>query len=498
MVEQSYKNINQSVEVKHHIFKFKEWYSFSDMDNFDSDYLISILTIKGVDGLPFLWSKLKTEETNTKTLITLEARKQAEAIFNLSQLMFALYHGSVTACTFCDLQFNRAPRDIRQSGFCKLKGVDSYTGTVFRKALHSLCWDIAEKGGLPVIFSMMRNPCLPIIRQKCLDALTNILCVDNIEKIVLEKQPWFLDALISMVEKGDLQCDMVPAISVLDRLVVVILSEKMDVPYQQLMKRNFLNICLNRLNSNDYRSQSIYLHFIKFQTITMQAVALLCADEQSVLWPETLKEEIFSYAYKSVLTWNTETPPSDPVWHQSESFYRTMSFSSSALLFSFVILLHSILKWPNKSKYLKEQALVFKYQLSRLMTLQGFSSNTGDVNHPVILNTIGWIWNKLYTKDDPENRFDTDRLYPSVICPLPELCEKVLRKCSNEKCNKMENLVGQWKVCPNCKLTCYCSNECRISHQSQTHTANFCKFLSMQHTDQFQLTVGNKPPICSS
>ena len=34
--------------------------------------------------------------------------------------------------------------------------VNSYTGTVFRKALHSLCWDIAEKGGLPVIFSMMR------------------------------------------------------------------------------------------------------------------------------------------------------------------------------------------------------------------------------------------------------------------------------------------------------------------------------------------------------
>ena len=45
-VGQSYKNIHQSVEVKPHIFKFKEWYSFSDMDNFDSDYLISILTIK--------------------------------------------------------------------------------------------------------------------------------------------------------------------------------------------------------------------------------------------------------------------------------------------------------------------------------------------------------------------------------------------------------------------------------------------------------------------
>ena len=44
--------------------------------------------------------------------------------------------------------------------------------------------------------------------------------------MVLRRQPWFLEKLISMVSKGDLQCDMVPAISVLDRLVVVILSEK--------------------------------------------------------------------------------------------------------------------------------------------------------------------------------------------------------------------------------------------------------------------------------
>ena len=30
------------------------------------------------------------------------------------------------------------------------------SGSVFRQALHSLCWNIAERGGLPVIFSMMR------------------------------------------------------------------------------------------------------------------------------------------------------------------------------------------------------------------------------------------------------------------------------------------------------------------------------------------------------
>jgi len=46
-------------------------------------------------------------------------------------------------------------------------------------------------------------------------------------QIILERQPWFLDMLVKMVEQGDLQCDMVPAVSVLDRLVVVILSERL-------------------------------------------------------------------------------------------------------------------------------------------------------------------------------------------------------------------------------------------------------------------------------
>ena len=34
--------------------------------------------------------------------------------------MFALYHGSVSACTFLDLQHNQPPRDIRKHGFVKL------------------------------------------------------------------------------------------------------------------------------------------------------------------------------------------------------------------------------------------------------------------------------------------------------------------------------------------------------------------------------------------
>ena len=41
--------------------------------------------------------------------------------------MFALYHGSVSACTFLDLQHSQPPRDIRKHGFVKLgKSINCY------------------------------------------------------------------------------------------------------------------------------------------------------------------------------------------------------------------------------------------------------------------------------------------------------------------------------------------------------------------------------------
>lgn len=158
----------------------------------------------------------------------------------------------------------------------------------------------------------------------------------------------------------------------------------MKDPYNQLIKKNFVNICLNRLKSPEFTSKSVYLHFVKFQTISMQviifiskvilleakyfqAIALLCADKQSKTWPKSLQDDVFAYAYKSILMWNTNSPPTDPIWHQSESFYRTMSFSSSALLFSFVILVHAILEWLvylSSKHYLSFQAAALMTQVT--------------------------------------------------------------------------------------------------------------------------------------
>ena len=58
--------------------------------------------------------------------------------------------------------------------------------TIIRKS------DIFEAGGLEVIFTMFQNDHMQIIKQKCLDALTNILCVPIIEEFVLNVSLIFL------------------------------------------------------------------------------------------------------------------------------------------------------------------------------------------------------------------------------------------------------------------------------------------------------------------
>ena len=105
--------------------------------------------------------------------------------------MFALYHGSHEASTFRDLNdpTNRVrPRNIIQWGFTKLSDVEmeERSGPAYRRALHDLCCDIFEAGGHEVIFTMFTHDHMKIIKQKCLDALTNILCVPVIEEYVLK------------------------------------------------------------------------------------------------------------------------------------------------------------------------------------------------------------------------------------------------------------------------------------------------------------------------
>lgn len=71
-----------------------------------------------------------------------------------------------------------------------------------------------------------KNPVLPMVRQKCLDLLSNVTTVPDVAYSILQTDTWFLDSLLIMIRDGDMVSDKIPALSVLIRLLKVILTKR--------------------------------------------------------------------------------------------------------------------------------------------------------------------------------------------------------------------------------------------------------------------------------
>ena len=99
-------------------------------------------------------------------------------------------------------------------------------------------------------------------------------------------------ALIQLIREGvtseKMQQNVVPSISVLDRLVVVILSKAMNKKYEVLMREQAMEACLTLLENGTVELQAAAhnqvgdhmiiddsrSHFMKFETIAMQGKPL--------------------------------------------------------------------------------------------------------------------------------------------------------------------------------------------------------------------------------
>lgn len=87
--------------------------------------------------------------------------------------------------------------------------------------------DIIDQGGLEIALLMYKNPRLPMVRQKCLDLITNVATVPDVAFKIMLSQSWFLDHLLVMIRDGDIVSDKIPALSVLIRLLKVMLTERL-------------------------------------------------------------------------------------------------------------------------------------------------------------------------------------------------------------------------------------------------------------------------------
>lgn len=519
------------------------WTSHSDLDNFDSDKLVEALASPGQDGRPFLWTeefqtswkiygsflhKLKIQEHTDQTVIidfgqviadffsmnphgriVRNMVRQAEAVFNLSQLMFALYHGDEKALTFRDLNDpNRQHhhRNITNWGFTKrLDHVEDEEGNPHRRALHDLCCDIFEAGGHEVIFTMFRNDHMKIIKQKCLDALTNILCVPVIEEYVLREHEWFLIELVKLIKTGrsneKLQQTVVPSISVLDRLVVVILSNKMERQYDTVMREECIESCLHLLENGtdehqikpknakynfDNRKSAFTQtrpHFAKFETISMQAISLLFLDDRSSKWHKKLLRRICTHSLRNVYKWTDKRANEE----------NRNNLDSSTLLFTLSIIVKAlsikdlseyIRKWLTEGnlilRIIKNTTEIKSDQNGKhLIIADIWAPPQRSIEHGrAIVNALTYVYHKCY----PDSRLPEpyqDKLPGSITDPLAELSENVYRRCSNKTCQRRERPDNRFEIkCRRCGVTLYCSDKCR--NKDTTHSP-ICKFLRKEN-----------------
>lgn len=507
------------------------WVSHKDLNTFDSDKLIEALVSVDAQGRPFLWEPGHSEDfdvfkfylhdrpdppTNRDAAIffrherfsehgpnVLNMVRQAEAVFNLSQLMFSLYHGSGHAATFRDLNQQLSLNqhlvmDITRRGFVKLPNDNANrpNGSRFRRALHELCCDIFEAGGQEVIFSMFLNDHMKIIKQKCLDALTNILCVPVIEEYVLNRHEWFLRALIQLIREGvtseKMQQNVVPSISVLDRLVVVILSKAMNKKYEVLMREQAMEACLTLLETGTVELQAAHMqvgdhmiddsrsHFMKFETIAMQAISLLFNDYRSTYWDPKLLTRICRHCFRVLYNWYRKDAGGH--WSRSEQNFKSMSFSSSTLLFVLTILVNGISR-PALKPYIGKMFDTNNFLLKLIMRLtdnryndhgrcliiinQDVLNDPMHTNDRPILYALGHLYNTMYPKE--KMRYLNNENLPQVLLnPLQDLTEHVLRKCSNKKCKKSEESKKKFTLsCSKCTVMIYCSEACKKSHKSK-------------------------------
>ena len=105
------------------------------------------------------------------------------------------------------------------------------------------------------------------------------------------------------------------------------------------MAENCIEACLDSLENGLEKNSRIDLeikhHFMKFETIAMQAISLLFSDCRSSEWPYKLLERICRHCLRIVHRWRAK----NKLINERNHIGRVpMSFNSSALLFTLTIL----------------------------------------------------------------------------------------------------------------------------------------------------------------
>ncbi|CAM4752115.1 unnamed protein product [Rotaria magnacalcarata] len=472
------------------------WYSYPDLNTFDSHVLLGTLTLRNIKPSKALSPWNAKLDNSTTIPLTEIATRQLEALFNLSQLLFGLARGEQSNYTFRDLQLGHPPRRFREAGFNKFPNNNGSAG--FFGTFQLIVNDILKSGAIDIVYMMYKDPRIRCVKQKSLDLLTNITTLNEIGYFILDRYCQFLIQLIQGIRDGHLIEEKIPSLSVLIRLCKVIVEKNLLNHYQHLIDMQFIDILIDLFEYQQYKTNESIVYFIKFESLALQClyIMLQCASHVD-MWSEKAQIRLVNYCctilYKSILDdddkcddYSKRIEINHILYAEQHEMIHSLSYSILTFL-SIVRCRKEIGRFYRENEHFREllNAMRQKYN-SRNEYLSRDSSISSALDQ-----LINSMFERKKRRHHHRHISSKDHQRHQMRDDNEENIEnREYRKCSNSLCQIIENDQIKFESCPCCHKLSYCSQYCREVHWTLNHNL-FCRPVNSDRKKE-ESTVGCK------
>ncbi|CAF1925599.1 unnamed protein product, partial [Rotaria magnacalcarata] len=414
------------------------WYSYPDLNTFNSDLLLDTLTIRHIKPSKAVSPWNVKAENPTVIPLTEIATRQLEALFNLSQLLFGLARAEQSNYTFRDLQLGQQPQRFREAGFNKFPNNNNRPIDFFA-IFQLVVSDVVKSGAIDIVFMMHKDSRIRCVKQKCLDLLSNVATIPDVARLILDRYSDFLIQLVQGIRDGHLIEEKIPSLSVLLRLCKVIVNKNLLDSYQSLIDMQFIDIIIDLFDTGEYKYIDSVVYFIKFESLALQClnIMLQCAEHVD-MWSEKAQIRLVNYCctllHKSVL--DDEQKYNHHHHHNNNNQKKTeinhlIYAEQHSIIHS---LSYATLTFLSVVRCRKEIGIFYREN-------EHFRELLSAMRH------------KYGPRNEDEDQ-DENRQY---------------RKCSNSLCQMIENDQVKFQTCPHCHKLTYCSQYCREVHWTLNH-----------------------------
>ncbi|CAF4066199.1 unnamed protein product [Rotaria magnacalcarata] len=473
------------------------WYSYPDLNTFNSDLLLDTLTIRHIKPSKAVspWN-VKAENPTVIPLTEIGmcringlSTRQLEALFNLSQLLFGLARAEQSNYTFRDLQLGQQPQRFREAGFNKFPNNNNRPIDFFA-IFQLVVSDVVKSGAIDIVFMMHKDSRIRCVKQKCLDLLSNVATIPDVARLILDRYSDFLIQLVQGIRDGHLIEEKIPSLSVLLRLCKVIVNKNLLDSYQSLIDMQFIDIIIDLFDTGEYKYIDSVVYFIKFESLALQClnIMLQCAEHVD-MWSEKAQIRLVNYCctllHKSVLDdeqkYNhhhhnnnnnqKKTEINHLIYAEQHSIIHSLSYATLTFL--------SVVRCRKEIGIFYRENEHFRELLSAMRHKYGPRSEFIS-RDPSISNALNQIATILFERHQRKKKLrhhyyqqqseEYVKQYPYGQDEDEDQDEnRQYRKCSNSLCQMIENDQVKFQTCPHCHKLTYCSQYCREVHWTLNH-----------------------------